>query len=991
MLVGGLVTLAGGTVWLAGGMHRLDDLGLDLHIRLASTIPASPEITLLDIDDQALRSAPEWPWPRHLHAGLVETLHRLGAKLVVLDVIFSDPTAAHGRSRDGDGVAFDTVRPDPSGAAAAPRASPLGLTSDPSASRPGTATTQNSSLRGPTTTRNSPPPGPMSVRNASLYGPDGLSAEDAALAAALAESGNVLLPMFFELAAPPSDPAAVMRRAREVLSREPRPTLSEFARLLGSTSPWSASELYRTCGMSLALERKFDLTESQLGADDGDRESIARYFPQAKRAAARTLAEAFLERSPDGEWAEFLRSSLPSRDVDSSTPDRSDLLRAFRAARSRQALIAHAAAVPGSLARRIPSAVGPTYPLDAFARSARGIGFATWTRETSGPVVRTLAPMATLDGRLVGQLGFLAGVSALGLDWGSVHVDGTTLTVGRDERTRRLPLDSRGQMLINWHVPGPSRQWEQSFRHVPITRLLAPLDQREAMEENAVRRESMRTELVRRQHADTPAEVERYLRAKRLLTSRRSPAGGSTDRTSSAPIGRGNHEQAVSAERATGDVETTEAAALVDRMDRDAATWLTRAATLWESEAPQTPEEREEKETILSLRAMFAPGGADERLAALNARLAEVIAASEAELRPMVEGKICLVGYTASAVADLVATPYHSAVPGVMVHANVLNMLLQNRPLARATPAIALLMLLASGAMMTGLACTRGALWGAGSAIGVLAALAVVGLVLFHQRELHVPTVPAAALVLAVWASVTVCRQLTEERARRKLYTALSQYTSPAVAARITTAATFTDLQPRAASVSCFFADLQGFTTLSERLGAERTQRVLNPYLKAVAQVLIDHDAMVNKFMGDGVFAFFNAPIWPCQRHALAACASALAVREAVQQLNSSFVEREIGESLVVRIGISTGEAFVGDYGSDTKLDYTCIGDTVNLAARLEDANKQYGTTVLVDEPTRQAAAGRFRFRSLGPVTLPGKTIAVPVHELVGVEPESGS
>jgi adenylate cyclase len=152
-----------------------------------------------------------------------------------------------------------------------------------------------------------------------------------------------------------------------------------------------------------------------------------------------------------------------------------------------------------------------------------------------------------------------------------------------------------------------------------------------------------------------------------------------------------------------------------------------------------------------------------------------------------------------------------------------------------------------------------------------------------------------------------------------------------------------------------------------------------------MSQVLVGHRALVNKFMGDGIFAFFNAPIWPCANHGEQACACALASQTALTRLNRETKAAVGEEGLVMRIGLATGEAFVGDYGSDTKLDYTCIGDTANLASRLEKACKVLGTSILVNEGTRRQAGDRFAFRPLGRLALPGKQAPVQVHELVGL------
>ena len=120
-------------------------------------------------------------------------------------------------------------------------------------------------------------------------------------------------------------------------------------------------------------------------------------------------------------------------------------------------------------------------------------------------------------------------------------------------------------------------------------------------------------------------------------------------------------------------------------------------------------------------------------------------------------------------------------------------------------------------------------------------------------------------------------------------------------------------MSPVPATVTCFFSDLQSFTELSERLGPERTRVVLNPYLQRMSQLLVEHEALVNKFMGDGIFAFFNAPIWPCSNHSERACSCALASLPALSKLNRESIATTGDEPLVMRIGLATGETFVGD------------------------------------------------------------------------------
>jgi adenylate cyclase len=354
--------------------------------------------------------------------------------------------------------------------------------------------------------------------------------------------------------------------------------------------------------------------------------------------------------------------------------------------------------------------------------------------------------------------------------------------------------------------------------------------------------------------------------------------------------------------------------------------------------------------------------------------------------------------------------------PGVMAHANILNMVLQNRPAVRGSTWLNILIILLGGITITGVTSVRSPLFSVASLLVLVVVMLGVGGLVFRSFTYHFASIVAVTDVCVVWACVTAYRQFTEERARRQFQRALAQYTSPAVAARIAGKASVRDLAPQPASVTCFFSDLRGFTQLSERLGAERTRLVLNPYLGTMSRVLVEHNAIINKFMGDGIFAFFNAPIWPCASHSEAACACALACQTALGELNRRFacLPQFVGsavrtdafestrdgphggpyalpdsEPLAMRIGIASGEVFVGDYGSDTKLDYTCIGDAVNLAARLEEANKALGTTILVDDACRGGAGDRFEFRSLGRIEVAGKTHPVEVHELLGLNAPS--
>lgn len=762
--------------------------------------------------------------------------------------------------------------------------------------------------------------------------------DDDELAAAIARHGNVILPFFFE--------------TNEALSATSAVLDSLTAKLTGN----------------------FALTAEALAAEF-QQSDLRQWYPEAKRRAARELAAVFVKTNSESadKFRTFVDSVFRNPETTASPADIQDLSRALEQALAEREYLSRCPLATSTGSNLLPTGHSPTYPIAKFVRSAKHLGFVGWDRQLSGPVLRELSLAAKLSGHVSVQLGLQAALEALALDATSLRTESGEMKISSSTMHRRWPIDAHGRALLNWHRPA-SGNWSDSFVHVPITRLLEITFNRRQLVANRDRLRSARERLLYRRHESTPAEFNDYVR---MDESRRRLVGELRRTTDADSI----HEL-------TGELKSIEAE--LTQRENEAFAWLQWRRGLQlndpakDDDGTNDATAAQHNKQIAELAALLLDGSLDKEIAGQNERIGARNAALLAELKPLIESKVCFVGYTASAQADIVATPVHDAMPGVMVHANIVNMLLQDRPVRR-SPLVATVGLMgALGVIVTIMGCARGAVVGLTSLTATVAMLIAAAAMTFARADWHVPSLAISAALFIVWASVTLCRQLTEERARRRFQAALAQYTAPAVAARIAEAASVADLAPRSAVVTCFFADLQGFTTLSERLGPEKTQRVLNPYLKTISAVLIKHGAMVNKFMGDGVFAFFNAPILRCDDHAIAACRCALEAVSALNELNRRVISKEIGGEFRMRIGLSTGEVFVGDYGSDNKLDYTCIGDVVNVAGRLQAANKELGTTILINEATYRAAANRFETKSVGALNLAGKTVAVQVWELRG-------
>jgi adenylate cyclase len=184
-----------------------------------------------------------------------------------------------------------------------------------------------------------------------------------------------------------------------------------------------------------------------------------------------------------------------------------------------------------------------------------------------------------------------------------------------------------------------------------------------------------------------------------------------------------------------------------------------------------------------------------------------------------------------------------------------------------------------------------------------------------------------------------------------------------------------------------FFSDIAGFTSISEELTAMATVNLLNHYFAAVTASIRASNGIVDKFIGDAVMAFWCPPFSPGDSHAAAACQSALAQQEAIARLNQELPNilglRRGAPTLAVRMGIATGEAVLGTLGSTVSKSFTVIGDTVNLASRLEGVNKVFGTRIIVTESTLKLARPEAEARELDLITVAGKSEPVRVYELV--------
>jgi len=357
----------------------------------------------------------------------------------------------------------------------------------------------------------------------------------------------------------------------------------------------------------------------------------------------------------------------------------------------------------------------------------------------------------------------------------------------------------------------------------------------------------------------------------------------------------------------------------------------------------------------------------------------------EVELKPLVAGKLCIAGAAATSEGDIWSTS-RGEIAGVNVHASVANMVLMSRSLRYAPAGLNLVYVALIGVI---------AAWGVTylptlKSAAVSLGLVVIACVVYVQVGAHGSVLLSGAGPLAsIAAAFTVSlawRELVTRRSQRQMRKELERRYSPELVELIVRQPELLQ-RPRKLTATAFFSDIKGFTTISEGMKPEELISYMNRYHDRMTQLLKSERAFLDKYMGDGIMALFGAPLeYP--DHAILGCRAALKNIEATKKLSEEFVKEGL-PPISIRIGLNSGEIVAAYVGASDRADYTAIADAVNLAARLEGANKYYATSIMTGEATYLLAREKFFFREIDCIRVVGKKLGVRVYELLG-EREGG-
>jgi adenylate cyclase len=369
---------------------------------------------------------------------------------------------------------------------------------------------------------------------------------------------------------------------------------------------------------------------------------------------------------------------------------------------------------------------------------------------------------------------------------------------------------------------------------------------------------------------------------------------------------------------------------------------------------------------------------------------ADQLAAGQSPAVPLstFEGKLVFVGTSAAGTFDEYQTPFSDDAGGVELHATLAENVLAQQFMRRAPTSIDVLTTAGAAMAASAAAGLLPVAW-AVIVVAVLMAGLIWGLtVLVGQGLWMALVVPLLAAALSLLGGVA-WQYFVAGRDRRQIRDLFSRYVSKDVIAELMADPSRARLGGQRREMTVLFSDIRGFTTASEAGTPEEVVAQLNEYFGEMVAVLFRHQGTLDKFVGDMVMGLFGAPLADAH-HADHAVAAGLEMVASLERLNARW-QAEGRPPLDIGIGINTGEMIAGNIGAEAIMSYTVIGDAVNLGARLESLNKDYGTHILISEATRARLTRPVATREIGAVTVKGKTQAVVVHEVITGRPGSGT
>ena len=763
--------------------------------------------------------------------------------------------------------------------------------------------------------------------------------QDAELAAAVRRLGRVLLPVSLNFD-PVGQPSRVRRLALPVLVADPERTREQVVALLAKDGVTAAdfdrdpADSYLQLRQAAMYERVWREIVATAGAGDQLPDPAAlrrRVLPHADPMAGDVGADVF--QSTIGKVFQQAYDQASRQWV---------MVRFTRPAGT-------AGGPPVLTANR---EMAPIVPL---GRAAAHSAFIDVLPEAAEGTVRAVPLLAQYRGRVYPQMGLATACAFLGVDARDVRLTETTLTIPRPGgaeivvpvSVRESPAVGSVAALMNVPMFGRPGDWATMYD---------PPDYRRAaryLSVNTVWQACQTTDRLAQNEATGNDRVVQW-------------------------FARRDEEKAVryKASPATGDELTRRIREVLDGTPGNDDGLKTYVANLRKSIAESPDLEATFHQDLTDMGQLERSLGAvlDQRLK-LEAQLAQ----QRGALRATLHDQAVFFGGTATSLSDIRPTSLFPECPGVLVHGAVFNAIVTGKMWRRAPDRICVAVTLAAAVMTLLMVLLLPPEWAfVGSAALGIGYVAVNGWVLFARHDLILDAGGPVVGIAVVWVVMTLTNYLTTIREAARIRRRFQAYTDPKVVSYYQEHPEKENIRGESRELTIGFSDLAGFTTLTDQLG-ERVVPLLGDYVAKMIPVIRACDGTFDKQIGDGLCFFFGAP-YPSEAHAGQAVRTALAMHIALTEFNRLLVDRGLS-TLGMRIGLATGHVIVGDAGAANAASYTTLGGTTNLAARLESANKNFGTRTLITARTVELLDGAFLCRPIANLRVAGKLSCTVVYE----------
>ncbi len=603
------------------------------------------------------------------------------------------------------------------------------------------------------------------------------------------------------------------------------------------------------------------------------------------------------------------------------------------------------AAVPIAAAEGIRPAINP------ILSNAAGAGFPNVVVDSDG-VRRRVKLLMRFEDEYYAQLAFRPLLDWLGNPHIEVQSDAVLLQDAQHPEEGpvdiRIPLTDQGEVLINW----PKANYQESFRHLSFYELVYNRELENRLIENL--------EIM-----DSAGYLSYY--------------------QGDVPLMRAySYAQDIADEvRNGGDPELMEEYAAVRRQFFAAAGDFLQGGTeeriiaeidrVLSSEGLSEGQRSSYQEVRAEIPGVFST----------SRELYSNLMESRGRLKNAVDGSFVIIGHVGTSTTDIGVTPFAKEYMNVGTHASLVNTILQRNFLDE-LPEWYAYILAPIAALLVGLIIRK-----QGPRVAIAVGLVFVGMMSavslgsFLISGVYLSPVVPIFSVFFTFAAITILKYLQTARDRMFIRNAFSHYLSNDVINELLSNQDKLKLGGDKKHMTALFTDVKGFSSISETFDPAELVKLLNKYLTEMSDIILDYRGTIDKYEGDAIISFFGAPI-EYTDHAERACRSAVEMKRAETALNQRFQRENLTPNpIYTRIGINTGEMVVGNMGTDRKMDYTIMGNSVNLASRLEGVNKQYGTWILISEPTFQEGGTDFLARRLDRVRVVGINKPVRLYELL--------